>query len=80
MSSLINLIINIYSIFFFTNYNKKYINILRNYMKSPSVILCKDKILKYSNDHIIFYENDKVYKQFTFNKFKASFKENQIDF
>ena len=40
-------------------------------MMSPSIISCKDKIIKYSNNNIIFFDdNDNVYKQFPFNKFK----------
>jgi serine/threonine protein kinase len=39
-------------------------------MTSPSIITCKDKIIKYSNNNIIFYENGSVYKQFPFDKFK----------
>lgn len=38
--------------------------------QSPSVISCKDKIIKYSHENIIFFENEYVYKQFPFNKFK----------
>lgn len=39
-------------------------------MTSPSIITCRDSIIKYSNTNIIFFENNNVYKQFPFNKFK----------
>lgn len=37
---------------------------------SPSIITCKDKIIKYSSNNITFFENGHVYKQFSFNKFR----------
>ena len=39
-------------------------------MGSPSIISCKDNIIKYSTNNITFFENEYVYKQFLFNKFR----------
>lgn len=39
-------------------------------MNSPSIIKCKNKIIKYSENSIIFFEKGYVYKQFVFNKYK----------
>jgi serine/threonine protein kinase len=39
-------------------------------ISSPGIISCKNKVLKYSNHTIIFYENGYVYKQYPFNKYK----------
>lgn len=36
----------------------------------PSIITCKDKIIKYSDNNITFFENEYVYKQFPFNGYK----------
>ena len=36
---------------------------------SPSIITCKDKIIKYSSNNICFFYGDYVYKQYSFNKF-----------
>lgn len=39
-------------------------------MDSPSVFTCKNKIIKYSTNNITFFENDNVYKQFSFDAYK----------
>jgi len=36
---------------------------------SPSIIECKDNIIKYSNNNITFFAGDSVFKQFSFNKY-----------
>jgi serine/threonine protein kinase len=38
--------------------------------QSPSIILCKDKIIKYSNHCIIYYDGIMVYKQYPLNKYR----------
>jgi serine/threonine protein kinase len=39
-------------------------------IQSPSIITCKDKIIKYSTNNITFFENEHVFKQFPFNGYK----------
>lgn len=39
-------------------------------MDSPSIINCKNRIIKYSTNNITFFENGHVYKQFPFDNFK----------
>jgi serine/threonine protein kinase len=39
-------------------------------MSSLGIISCKNKVLKYSNHAIIFYENGHVYKQYPLNQYR----------
>lgn len=41
-----------------------------NVVSSPSINSCKDKIIKYSKHSIIYFHNDKIYKQYLLNQFR----------